>query len=224
MDGGSNGLFSNDCAVNPRWCNASMYHFNYCDGASFAGHVAAPVPVAGGGHVYFRGRDILDASIGALLREEGMSAASAVMLKGCSAGGLATILHLDYVADWLRIAAPRATVIGVPDAGYFLDHNDTTGRPTWTPLYQWVYAAQNVSASVDAGCVAHYAGSGEEWKCFMAQYTAPFITTPAFFAQDLDDSWQMQASVARARMRARRWVVECLGGRRDARRRAPEYF
>lgn len=129
-------------------------------------------------------------------------------LKGCSAGGLATILHLDYVAEWLRTAAPRATVVGVPDAGYFLDHNDTTGAPTWTPLYQWVVSAQNTTPSVDAGCVAHYGGTGEEWKCFMAQYTAPFITTPAFFAQDLDDSWQMQVPCV-AQPRA---VCVCLSG------------
>ena len=86
MDGGSNGLFSSDCTVNPHFCNASMFHFNYCDGASFAGHADAPVPVAGR-EIYFRGRDVLDASIAALLRDEGMSDATAVMVRWGGVGG-----------------------------------------------------------------------------------------------------------------------------------------
>ena len=160
--------------------------------ASFAGHRDAPINVSGT-DIYFRGRDILDATLAALLREEGMGAASAVVLKGCSAGGLATILHVDYVAEVVHAAVPGAAVVGLPDAGVFLDHNNTSGTPTWTPLYQWVSAAQNVTPSVDAGCVAHYAAAAPEelWRCFMAQYTLPFISTPTFFAQDLDDSWQM---------------------------------
>lgn len=190
MDGGSNGIFSRNCTVNPVFCNASAVHMNYADGASFAGHRDAPINVSGK-LIYFRGRDILDATLDALLHVEGMASATVVVLKGCSAGGLATILHEDYVAEVVNAAVPSAVVLALPDAGYFLDHNNTLGHPTWTPLYQWVSQAQNVTPSVDAGCVAHYPPD-EAWKCFMAQYTAPYLSTPTFFAQDLDDSWQMQ--------------------------------
>ena len=190
MDGGSNGLFSNDCTVNPQFCNATMLHLNYCDGASFAGHRDAAIDV-GGKQIFFRGRDILDATLAAMLESEGLAAASALVVKGCSAGGLATIINVDRVAEVVRAAVPGIAVVGLPDAGYFLDHNNTLGEPTWTPLYQWVSQAQNVTPAVDAGCVQHYSPLGEEWKCFMAQYTAPFVSTPTFFAQDLDDSWQM---------------------------------
>ena len=168
MDGGANGLFSNDCTVNPRFCNATMIHANYCDGASFAGHLDSPVPVSGK-TIFFRGRDILDSTLSAALSVEGMDHATAVVLKGCSAGGLATILHVDYVADVVRAAVPGVVVVGLPDAGVFLDHNNTQGKASYTPLYQWVAQAQNVTPSVDAGCVAHYEGTGELWKCFMAQ-------------------------------------------------------
>lgn len=191
MDGGSHGLFSNNCTVNSKFCNATMVHVNYCDGGSFAGHVDAPVN-ASGTLLYFRGRDVLDAALAALAASEGMAAAAAVVLKGCSAGGLAVILHADHVAGALATLAPGAAVVAVPDAGYFLDHNDTKGKPSYTPLYKWVAETQNVTAGgVDAGCVAHYAPTGDSWRCFMAEYAAPFLTTPSFFAQDLDDSWQM---------------------------------
>ena len=82
-------------------------------------------------------------------------------------------------------------VVAVPDAGYFLDHNDSSGAPRYTPAYQWVAAVQNVTGGVSSRCVAHYAPTGDTWRCFFAQYAAPFLTTPSFFAQDLDDSWQM---------------------------------
>lgn len=190
MDGGSNGLFSNDCSVNPDFCNATMVHANYCDGASFAGHRDEAIN-ASGVDIFFRGRDILDATLAAMLESEGLASATALVAKGCSAGGLATILNVDRIAEVVRTAVPGIAVVGLPDAGYFLDHNNTVGAPTWTPLYQWVSSAQNVTPSLDAGCVQHYTPLGEEWRCFMAQYAAPFVSTPSFFAQDLTDSWQL---------------------------------
>lgn len=191
MDGGSHGLFSNDCSVNKYFCNASMIHVNYADGASFAGHVDAAVN-ASGTMLYFRGRDILDTTIDYLLQREGMATAKAVILKGCSAGGLATILHADYVSKRLKAAIPGVAVVALPDAGYFLNHTDINGGPGYTPYYLNVASMQNVTVagSVNDACLAAYAGSNPAW-CFMAQYTAPFLTTPTFFAQDLDDSWQL---------------------------------
>jgi hypothetical protein len=140
-----------------------------CDGASFAGHRDNAV-VVDGVPLYYRGRDILDATLASLIANDGLAEAAAVVLKGCSAGGLATILHLDYVAsvinkaaeskataaapaartapgDKTAVAVPKPTlpalitggltaagpvVVGLPDAGFFLDHDNTQGQPTFT--------------------------------------------------------------------------------------------
>lgn len=188
MDGGANGMFSSDCSINP-FCNYTMVHLNYCDGASFSGDVEAPVPVPGrpGVQLQYRGRRILDASIAALM-PLGLANASLVIWKGCSAGGLSVYLHADYA----RARMPAATrFVAMPDGGFFMDLPDWTGAPSYTPLYQWVAAAHNVTGSVNAGCVAHYAPLNETWRCFMAQYTLPFITSPLYVTQDLDDIWQM---------------------------------
>ena len=188
MDGGSNGMFSNDCSTNPYFCTANGAHLNYCDGASFSSSLTSPI-MYNGSPLYFRGRSILDESLTALLNL-GMNEASLVILKGCSAGGLATFLHADYVSSFVKAHVPGAVVVAVPDAGFFMDHNNTLGNPTWTPLYQWVASTLNVSTSVNSACAAFYPQS-EQWKCFMAQYVAPFIQTPLFLAQDTMDSWQM---------------------------------
>lgn len=180
MDGGSHGLFSSNCTLNPDFCNATMAHFNYCDGGSFASYLAAPV-VYNNTPLFFRGRTILDESLRQLLLYEGLAQAEHVMLKGCSAGGLATILHVDYVAETLRASVPSLlSVVGVPDAGYFLDHTDVFGQPFYTPVYQWVASFMNVTqaGSVNDGCLAAYSAA-ESWRCFFAQYTLPFVKTPS---------------------------------------------
>ena len=134
MDGGSNAMLSNDCSINP-FCNYTMAHLNYCDGASFSGSVAAAVPVPGqSAPIYYRGRQILDASLAALAKM-GMANASTVIWKGCSAGGLSVFLHADYVRSQL----PATTrFVAMPDGGFFMDLPAWTGSPSYTPLYQWV--------------------------------------------------------------------------------------
>ena len=51
---------------------------------------------------------------------------------------------------------------------------------------------QNVSGSVNADCIAAYP-TNERWKCFMAQYTLPFIKTPTFIVNSFYDAWQSGA-------------------------------
>ena len=41
MDGGAHGLLSDDPRENPDFHNWTMFHLNYCDGASFAGSGSA---------------------------------------------------------------------------------------------------------------------------------------------------------------------------------------
>ena len=64
------GMTSGNCTVNPAFCNWTVAYIYYCDGASFTGDNAAPVPVPGGkvSPIFFRGRRVLDANIDSLLR------------------------------------------------------------------------------------------------------------------------------------------------------------
>ena len=189
MDGGANGWLSANCAVNPAFCNATMVHINYCDGGSFAGYRAAP---SSGGSpamdLYFRGASIFDAAVASLLAR-GMSSAREIVLKGCSAGGLATWLHADYFHEQMQSRAPGARVVAVPDAGFFLNHTSTAGGQSYGPLYRWVAETMNTS-QVDAGCLAAH-GADALAACFLAENTLPHVSSPIFATQDLVDSWQM---------------------------------
>ena len=184
MDGGSNGMLSNDCSTSP-FCNATAVHLNYCDGASFAS--SRGYDEASG--LQFSGAFIFNATFERLL-SLGLGSATEVILKGCSAGGLAVYLHCDLFADMLAATGSKARVVCMPDAGFFRMNYDTfAGKAVYTPEQQWVYSYQNVT-QMDAGCVAART-SNETWQCFFAEENLPFISTPLFVTQDLVDSWQM---------------------------------
>jgi len=190
MDGGSNGMLSNDCGSNPHFCNATGVHLNYCDGASFSSAGVPPTPAPDGTLLHFAGAHIFNATVARLL-ELGLGQAKEIILKGCSAGGLAVYLHCDLFADMMRQAGSSARVVCMPDAGFFREGVDTYGgQPHYTPEQQWVYSAQGV-VQMDAGCVAAHAATNDTWRCFFAEENLPFITTPLFVTQDLVDSWQM---------------------------------
>ena len=129
----------------------------------------APVPVPGSATnetLFFRGAAIFNASVEHLLTV-GLAAAEEVVLKGCSAGGLAVFLHCDFFAGMLRAAGVRARVTCMPDAGFFRDHVTFAGAPLYTPQQQWVFSAMNAT-QVDAGCLAAHVGA-DAWKCFFAE-------------------------------------------------------
>ena len=76
-------------------------------------HRAQPV-VHNGVTLHFKGFSILKAVLDSLMTK-GLNASTEVILTGCSAGGLATYLHADFVKQ----AIPQtAKYHAIPDAGY----------------------------------------------------------------------------------------------------------
>ena len=93
-------------------------------GNSFSGNNDDAV-VVDGNPLYFRGRRNLDAALADISANYGYSKATKVLLSGCSAGGLSTFLHADYVNSLLP-----ASVIqygAAPISGFFLDHTNVDG-------------------------------------------------------------------------------------------------
>ena len=99
-------------------------------------------------------------------------------------------LHLDHVAATLARGAPRARVRGLADAGFFLDHPTRAGAPRIRSEFQYLFNMANVSENTNAACAADQA-AGHEWRCFMAQYVFPYLSTPIFLAEGKYDSWQL---------------------------------
>jgi len=180
------GYFSQDPTVNPMMYNWNVAYMKYCDGGSFSGDNST-VSNFQGNSLYFRGRRNLDAMITDLLTNRGLNVSDIAVISGCSAGGLATFLHVDYYRERL---APFTTVVGMPDSGFFLDYENPTIR--YHSQLVWVFEQMNSTGGVNRHCIDYWkASTGETWKCIFAQHTSPFIATPIFPLQAKYDAWQI---------------------------------
>lgn len=159
----------------------------YCSGDSFLGAAAAPVAVNTTRSVLFRGRAILTATLNDLAAAHGLARASAVLLKGCSAGGVATYSNADAVALQLAAIAPAARFAALPGAGMFLDLASFAGPNTNEFIFRYIFSAANCSATADGRCQAAL-GAADAWRCLYAATLLPFISTPLFIANSLADA------------------------------------
>ncbi|WZY96019.1 hypothetical protein YC2023_068348 [Brassica napus] len=176
------GVLSSDPSLNPEFFNWNRVKIRYCDGASFAGHPEAEFK--NGTRLFFRGQLIWEAIMDELL-SMGMSDAKQGILTGCSAGGLATLIHCDYFRDHL----PKdAAVKCVSDGGFFLNVPDVLRHPTMRSFYHDVVNLQGVDKSLDQNCVA----KPEPSNCMFPQKFLNNIRTPVFLVNPAYDFWQIQ--------------------------------
>jgi len=194
--GSMGGLLSDDCSVSPI-CDYNVVWMAYLDGNSFSGMLNGPVnyttPNGASVPLYFRGRYNIDAIVDAVSRNVMNSSRllkNAVNLveTGCSAGGLATFLHADYIRDTIPHSG---AFYSLPISGYFLDYPSVAnGTFVYSQQIQSIYSISN--ASTNAACQESYSASGESWRCNMAEYVYPFITSNIFVLNSRYDSWQTE--------------------------------
>lgn len=163
----------------PPFSDMNLVYAAYCDGSSWTGNMDVPYngTAWNGTTLHYRGRPLLDTLLHELFNTHGMSEAETVVYSGCSAGGLTTYLHADYVAERVRALSPNASVVAVADAMFSLEHNAFDGQPLFQPRMQWGFTTWNSSASINADCLAHY-GESEGWQCMLGENAARFVQTP----------------------------------------------
>ncbi|XP_021289077.1 pectin acetylesterase 5-like isoform X2 [Herrania umbratica] len=176
------GILSGHPSQNPDFYNWNKVKIRYCDGASFAGHPESQFK--NGTKLFFRGQLIWEAIMDEVL-SLGLSNAKEALLSGCSAGGLATLIHCDDFRDHL----PKdATVKCLADAGFFLDEPDILGNRTMRAFYHDVVQLQGTAKSLHKNCV----GRMEPSKCFFPQEIVKNVRTPLFIVNPAYDFWQIQ--------------------------------
>ncbi|KAL5580435.1 hypothetical protein UlMin_015203 [Ulmus minor] len=177
------GILSAKAEENPDFYNWNRIKLRYCDGASFTGdseHKDA--------QLQFRGQKIWWAAMEDLM-SKGMRYAHQALLSGCSAGGLASILHCDE----FRGLFPRTTRVKcLSDAGLFLDAVDVSGGRTLRNLYSGVVGLQGVRKNLPRICTNRL----DPTSCFFPQNLIASVKTPLFILNTAYDSWQIQSSLA----------------------------
>ena len=183
------GLASLNASVSPIFAGAQHVVFPYCDGASFSGSLLAPVPYNATLTLHFRGRYILDAILRTLLDRHNLRSATEVLLKGCSAGGMAVYNQADHIGAVLRAeSAPGLRFAAAPGAGMFLDRNAFQQNASFSSYLMWAARAQNVT--VNEACAA--AQSADPLRCFLAPVVFPYVATPLFISNSLTDSCALE--------------------------------
>ncbi|XP_048137060.1 pectin acetylesterase 10-like isoform X1 [Rhodamnia argentea] len=177
------GILSSNPEDNPDFFNWNRAKLRYCDGASFIGDTQDK-----DAQLEFRGQRIWSAAMEDLM-SKGMSSAQQALLSGCSAGGLASILHCDEFRDLF----PRTTKVKcLSDGGLFLDALDVSGGHTLRNFYNGVVDLQGVQQNLPRTCTNRL----DPTLCFFPQNLISSIKTPLFLLNAAYDSWQIQASLA----------------------------
>ena len=180
---------SSDSTSNPDFAPFNRVHMPYCDGNSFSGNADEPVLVngtQGPKKLWFRGRRNIDATFRAL-NKLGLDAAENVLLTGCSAGGLATYLHTDYVATLLPKTVKKFK--SAPISGFFLLHDNVEGKPVYPTQMKNIFELANSTHGVNAKCIASKAPA-DQWRCNFAQEAYASTESPIFPLNSALDSWQ----------------------------------
>ncbi|KAH1198963.1 Pectin acetylesterase 5 [Glycine max] len=163
------------------WCNSipSCYQRKFTHLGS-SDHMEKLIPFSGilssdpaqnpeserGSGLFFRGQVIWEAIMDELL-STGLSNAKQALLSGCSAGGLATLIHCD---SFRQVLPKEATVKCLADAGFFLDEKDISGNSTMRSFYHDVAQLQ----------------------CLFPSEIAKNIKTPLFLVHPAYDFWQIR--------------------------------
>ena len=183
------GLYSGNETKNQEFHDWNMVSFIYCDGSSFTGMREEPVHVNGTA-LYFRGKRILDYLMRDLLKR-GLEDAREVLLTGDSAGGLAVLIHADYIKSLLP---ERAKMLAVSDAGYFVDMQTSHGDNRMRKKFSSVVRLHNSTGALHPKCVSNTVPK-YRWKCMFPQYFFKYIDTPVFVVQPAYDIWQIMSSL-----------------------------
>ncbi|GLJ19761.1 hypothetical protein SUGI_0357950 [Cryptomeria japonica] len=179
------GILSDKFSENPDFYNWNRVKLRYCDGASFTGDVEGEIEVP---KLFFRGQRIWKAAMEDLL-SKGMNRAQQALLSGCSAGGLAAILHCD---EYRELMPSSTKVKCLSDAGLFLDVMDVSGGHYLRSVFKGVVTMQGVAKNLPRACTSQMDPS----RCFFPQYLLKDIKTPLFILNAAYDSWQVQDNLA----------------------------
>uniref|UniRef100_A0A0E0CBG7 Pectin acetylesterase n=1 Tax=Oryza meridionalis TaxID=40149 RepID=A0A0E0CBG7_9ORYZ len=180
------GILSNNQTVNSDFYNWNKVVIRYCDGASFSGNAEAQDQ--DGSTLHFRGLRIWQAVLDELM-EKGLASAKQALLSGCSAGGLATLLHCnDFHARFPKEVSAKC----LPDAGIFLDIEDLSGKRLMWSVFNGTVQLQNVSEVLPKDCLA----KKDRTECFLATELVKSITAPTLIVNSAYDSWQIRDTLA----------------------------
>ena len=191
------GYFSSNATKNPDFYNWVKVYIKYCDGSSHTSNFMDPVNVPesknskGTKQIFYRGMHNKEAFFVDFEKKfPSIKSASNIVVSGCSAGGLASTIHTDWVSERYS----DAFVVGLPDSGFFLHRNDDRCTLPYEDLMKWVFTRQNSTSGVNQNCIKHYTQTNNEedaYQCIFSQFSLQYTQSPVFILNSKVDEWSL---------------------------------
>ncbi|CAG5122952.1 unnamed protein product, partial [Candidula unifasciata] len=186
------GILSWDPEENPYHFHSNVVYIPYCSSDSWSGTRNKTSVM----DFSFMGSLILEKIFKELLRK-GLRQSSSVILAGSSAGGTGVLINLDRISDMIRAVNSNTQVLGVVDAGWFLDNEPFKAKPcrdsfSCSPMAGIQRGARVWEPRLPADCTAQY--STEIWRCFFGHRVYPSVKAPVFIIQNMYDAAQIQVN------------------------------
>lgn len=201
-------FMSNDCDVNPDFCNAWKIFLPYCGGDLHAGTRTEATKETFG--LFFSGHLIVKALIGQLKTDNSLGSADTLIFSGQSAGGVGVFNNIDYVQSLL----PGVAVVGMPIGGYIpivtpysgpfhANEEELADRSSWQ-------SQQGLFAGFSDQSCANSSRSADSWKCGVPTLAYDHISSPLLVVESQIDSvimFQFSDGVDRKIPAAQKWVA-----------------
>jgi len=193
------GIVDANCTVNPTFCDFNRVLVTYCDGTSFSGDREQPVtyktPLNKTVHIWFRGHRNLKATLETLMEDHGLCGAEELLFSGSSAGGLAALLHADFVHEYIKTRScsqspEKLKFRLIPGSGFMLPHHNVQDLPVWRVQMKYLYHMSNWTIT-NSACRQDFP-SDEEWRCLFPSAAWKYIRASTFLINSALDLWQVQ--------------------------------
>lgn len=173
--------FAGDIKFDLNFYNWNRYYIIYCDGTGHQGYIEQPI-VVNNTKLYFRGYNNTLANYNFVFSHLPPELMDTLVVNGCSAGGLATFTWLETIGSYVLNANPKVKVIGLIDAGFFLDYpSNKTGKKDYGTMIQAITQLVNKNVPLpNSKCVADNLANPH--YCMMAPYLVNYITIPFFIS------------------------------------------
>ena len=149
------GLLAKDDDLNYPFSTYNLVYVKYCDGNTFAGNREDPVYV-NSKPLYFRGKRVKERVLESLLKRTHFYDAENIIVTGCSAGGLSTLVQADSIAEWAHLNLKKkeaVDVAAVPISGFFVDLPNIHGQPVYRNQMVESFLLTNATAGLNQNCV-----------------------------------------------------------------------
>ena len=188
------GLLSKSSNLNYPFSTYNLVYIKYCDGNTFAGDRDGPVYV-NNRPLYFRGKKIKERVLESLVEKTHFYDAENIIVTGCSAGGLSSLIQVDSIADWAQINlrnGSKVDVASVPISGYFIDtpniHKDHVFRNQMIESY----LLTNATSGLHQSCIRERASIKPKNIVNIPLYSRIFSSLPIEEKNKLldNDTWR----------------------------------